>query len=153
MVPTGQTTRSLARLYILLYMHIYKYVFGRSYTTVVVSILITIGIVAFVSILTRMLFIWLSQVGIICCCVPILLTTFPTNLSGTYPQPRYGVLWIRPKELCHIVCLKFEIIVFLLQMWMLNLHISLRNKSYLFPPLKTFSSRFIASICRCFIRF
>ena len=25
------------------------------------------------------------------CCVPILITTFPPNLSETYPWPRYGV--------------------------------------------------------------
>ena len=31
-----------------------------------------------------------------CRCVPILLTTFPPNLSGTYPYPRYGAPFVRP---------------------------------------------------------
>ena len=61
MAPTELNTRSSARLYILLYMHMYEYVSatGRNYT-IVVSILITMRFVAFVSILTTMVSCWLD---------------------------------------------------------------------------------------------
>ena len=32
-----------------------------------------------------------------CCCVPVFLMTFPPNLSGTYPWPRYGGPCVRPR--------------------------------------------------------
>ena len=63
MAPTELNTRSSARLYILLYMHMYEYVSatGRNYTiAVVVSILIMMGFVASVSILTTMVSCWLD---------------------------------------------------------------------------------------------
>ena len=62
MAQTGQTTRSSVRLYIL-HVHMYEDVSatGRNYTLfVVVSIIITIRIAAFVSILITMYSSWLN---------------------------------------------------------------------------------------------
>ena len=61
---TEQITRSTARLYILLYVHMYGNVYAtrRNHTVVVVvvSVLITIGIVDYVSVLTT---IFSSSIG------------------------------------------------------------------------------------------
>ena len=72
-------------------MHMYEYISatGRNYAVVVVvSILRTTEIVDD----NHVLQLAQRNLGIItcCCCIPILITTFPANLNGTYPWPRYG---------------------------------------------------------------
>ena len=53
-----------------------------------------------------------TRPGTFCCCVPILLSTSPPNLSGTYPQPRYFLC------VCVCVCVCNPILVTTFPEWL-----------------------------------